>query len=192
METLKTVPPSTTGDMSERVKTIATTYVAIICMALSQVAASGELFPYTAQPGIAAFDLPDIKGQQHKLESFRGQVVLVNFWASWCHPCIKEMPALERLKQALDEQPFEILAVNVGEQEYRVWKFVKLVSLGLPVLLDTHKVTFDAWQASVLPTSFLLDKKGNIRYRVQGDTEWDSETVVALIEALLNEEENEQ
>ena len=99
---------------------------------------------------------------------------------------------LKRLKQDLNNQPFEVLAVNVGEQKYRVWKFVKLISFELPVLLDTHKDAFTSWGASVLPTSFLLDKQGRIRYRVQGDTERDSEEVVALIEALINEEENEQ
>ena len=61
----------------------------------------------------------------------------------------------------------------------------------MPVLLDERKGTFNSWGVSVLPTSFLLDKQGNIRYRVQGDTEWDSEAV-ALIETLINEEENEQ
>jgi cytochrome c biogenesis protein CcmG/thiol:disulfide interchange protein DsbE len=99
---------------------------------------------------------------------------------------------LEKLQQKLNEQPFEILAVNVGERKYRVWKFVKLINFGLPVLLDERKNTFNAWGVSVLPTSFLIDKQGNIRYRVQGDTEWDSVAVVALIETLINEEENEQ
>jgi len=176
----------------DRMKSIYITLVAIICLALTQVAGSGELSPFTARPGTAAFDLPDIKGQQHTLEDYRGQVVLVNFWASWCPPCIQEMPMLERLQQALDEQPFEILAVNVGEQKYRVWKFVKLINFGLPVILDERKDTFNSWGLSVLPTSFLLDRKGNIRYRVVGDVEWDSEEVIALIEALVNEEENKQ
>jgi thiol-disulfide isomerase/thioredoxin len=169
-----------------------TLLVALICLTFMQAAGSGELSPYAAEPGMAAFDLPDIQGQQHKLEDYRGQVVLINFWASWCPPCIKEMPMLERLQQTLDKQPFEILAVNVGEQKYRVWKFVKLINFGLPVLLDTRKETFEAWGASVLPTSFLLDKQGTIRYRVQGDIEWDSEEVIALIEVLINEEENKQ
>ena len=173
-------------------KRLYTLFVALICLSLTQVASSGELSVYTAQPGTAVIELPDVKGQQHKLEDYRGQVVLVNFWASWCPPCIHEMPVLERLRQELSEQPFEILAVNVGEQKYRVWKFVKLINFGLPVLLDTRKDTFNAWDVSVLPTSFLLDKQGDIRYRVQGDIEWDSEEVVALIEALINEEENEQ
>ena len=172
-------------------KRLHTLFVALICLALAQVAGSGELSQYSAPPGTEAFDLPDIKGQQHKLEDYRGQVVLVNFWASWCPPCIKEMPMLERLQQALDEQPFEILAVNVGEQKYRVWKFVELVNFGLPVLLDTRKATFNSWGASVLPTSFLLDRKGNIRYRVVGDIEWDSKEVIDLVEALINEEANE-
>jgi thiol-disulfide isomerase/thioredoxin len=173
-------------------KNIHTAFIVIICLSLAQVAGSRELSPYTAQPGTAAIDLPDVKGQQHSLEDYRGQVVLVNFWASWCPPCIQEMPVLERLKQALNDQPFEVLAVNVGEQKYRVWKFVKLISFGLPVLLDTRKDIFKAWGASVLPTSFLLDKQGRIRYRVQGDIEWNSENVISLIEQLINEEENEQ
>ena len=173
-------------------KSLHTAFVVIICLVLAQIVNSRELSPYTAQPATATFDLPDVKGQQHKLEDYRGQVVLVNFWASWCPPCIQEMPVLERLKQKLNGQPFEILAVNVGEQKYRVWKFVKLISFGLPVLLDTRKDTFNSWGVSVLPTSFLLDKQGRIRYRVQGDTEWESEAVVALIETLINEEENTQ
>ena len=98
---------------------------------------------------------------------------------------------LERLKQKLQDQPFEILAINVGEQKYRVWKFTKLVDFELPVLLDPGKDAFESWGGGVLPTSFLLDSKGRIRYRVQGDLEWDSEEVVSLIEALINEEENE-
>jgi thiol-disulfide isomerase/thioredoxin len=175
----------------KNMKSIHITLVAIICLTLAQAAVSRELSPYTAQPGTATFDLPDVKGQQHRLDDYRGQVVLVNFWASWCPPCIQEMPVLERLKETLNDKPFEILAVNVGERKYRVWKFVKLINFGLPVLLDERKGTFNSWGVSVLPTSFLLDKQGNIRYRVQGDTEWDSEAV-ALIETLINEEENEQ
>ena len=176
----------------EHMKNIHTMFLGIICLALAQAAGGNELYPYTAQPDSAAFSLPDVQGQEHSLDEYRGRVVLVNFWASWCPPCIQEMPVLERLKQTLNEQPFEILAINVGEKKYRVWKFVKLISFGLPVLLDTRKDTFNSWGVSVLPTSFLLDRQGRIRYRVQGDIEWESEDVVALIETLINEEENEQ
>jgi thiol-disulfide isomerase/thioredoxin len=170
-------------------KTIHSLFVAITCLILAQVANCRELVPYTAQPATAIFDLPDVKGQQHSVDDYRGKVVLVNFWASWCPPCIQEMPVLKRLRQSLNDQPFEVLAINAGEQKYKVWKFVKLINFELPVLLDTRKDTFNAWGASVLPTSFLLDKQGQIRYRVQGDIEWDSDAVIALIEDLINEEE---
>ena len=83
-----------------------TLIIVIICHALTPVAGSAEHSPYTAQPGTATFDLPDIKGLQHKLQDYRGQVILVNFWATWCPPCIQEMPALEKLEQELSGQPF--------------------------------------------------------------------------------------
>ena len=165
--------------------------VAILCAVLTQIAGGRELSPYTAQPGTAVFDLPDLKGHAHTLDDYRGRVVLINFWASWCPPCVQEMPVLEKLQQKMDKQPFDILAVNAGEAKYRVWKFVKLINFSLPVLLDERKNTFDSWGVSVLPTSFLLDRQGRVRYRVQGDAEWGSDTVTALIETLINEEEIE-
>ena len=163
----------------------------LILLWLPWLIQAGELQPYSNELPTPALALQDSSGKTHELSHYRGQVVLVNFWASWCPPCIKEMPILERLKQKLQDQPFEILAINVGEQKYRVWKFTKLVDFELPVLLDPGKDTFESWGGGVLPTSFLLDSKGRIRYRVQGDLEWDSEEVVSLIEALINEEENE-
>jgi len=165
----------------------------LVCMLWCAVSVmAGELEEYPEVGPTPPLVINDLGGNPHRLDDYRGQVVLLNFWASWCPPCIHEMPVLERLKQRLSEQPFEILAVNVGEKKYRVWKFLKLINFDLPVLLDEHKDTFNAWGASVLPTSFLLDKQGHIRYRVQGDIEWDNEDVIALIEALINEEENKQ
>jgi len=165
---------------------------ALLACLHSPPAASGVLESYQLDSAVTTFSLEDLSGDTTQLTQHRGKVLLVNFWASWCPPCIQEMPVLETLKQKLAEQPFEILSVNVGEQKYRVWKFVKLINFDLPVLLDTRKNTFDSWGVSVLPTSFLLDKQGRVRYRVQGDTGWDSEAVMSLIEALINEEENEQ
>jgi len=158
---------------------------------ISTASAAGTLQPFEDDSPTPDFSLVDLKGTTHTLADYRGKVVLVNFWASWCPPCIKEMPGLQRLQEKLADQPFVILAVNVGEKKYRVWKFAKLIDFTLPVPLDTDSKTFADWDASVLPTSFLLDTKGRIRYRVLADLEWDNEDVVALIEALINEEENE-
>ena len=158
---------------------------------ISTASAAGTLQPFEDDSPTPDFSLSDLKGTTHTLADYRGKVVLVNFWASWCPPCIKEMPGLQRLQEKLTGQPFVILPVNVGEKKYRVWKFVKLINFTLPVPLDTDSKTFADWDASVLPTSFLLDTKGRIRYRVLADLEWDNEDVIALIEALINEEENE-
>jgi thiol-disulfide isomerase/thioredoxin len=152
------------------------------------VQAAGTLQAFEADSLKMNFSLADLKGTTRTLDDFRGKVVAVNFWASWCPPCIKEMPSMQRLQTKLDDGSFVMLPVNVGEKKYKVWKFVKLIDFTLPVLLDTDSKTFNAWDASVLPTSFLLDKEGRVRYRVQGDLEWDSEEVVAVIEELINEE----
>jgi thiol-disulfide isomerase/thioredoxin len=134
------------------------------------------------------FSLPDLKGNLHTPEEYRGKVVLVNFWASWCPPCIQEMPALERLGKQLADEPFEIIAINVGEQKYRVWKFIRLVDFDIPVLLDTDQQTFEAWDVKTLPTSFLLDRNGQLSYRVQGVPEWGSEETLSVIRALLQQQ----
>jgi thiol-disulfide isomerase/thioredoxin len=165
--------------------------VACVCLLASLITpaaeSAGTLEPYTETVSAPGLNLIDTRGETHRLEDYRGKVVLVNFWASWCPPCIKEMPGLQQLQTKLADRPFSILAVNVGEKRYEVWKFTKLVDFTLPTPLDTHKRTFNAWQATVLPTSFLLDTRGRIRYRVQGDLEWENPSVTALIEELLAE-----
>jgi thiol-disulfide isomerase/thioredoxin len=159
----------------------------LACLAAPAAESAGTLEPYTETASPPELNLADTRGEIHRLADYRGKVVLVNFWASWCPPCIKEMPGLQKLQGKLADRPFSILAVNVGEKRYDVWKFTKLVDFTLPTPLDIHKRTFSAWGAGVLPTSFLLDTRGQVRYRVQGDLEWDDTAVVALIEELLAE-----
>jgi thiol-disulfide isomerase/thioredoxin len=158
----------------------------LFCLQLPLTVVAGEMLPYT---GIvdAQFRLADLTDQEHSLIDYRGKVVVVNFWASWCPPCIYEMPALARLKKQLADQPFEILALNVGEKKYRVLKFVKLINFDLPVLLDTSRETFDQWGVKTLPTSFLIGADGRVRYRVQGDPDWEDENTLATLEKLLSE-----
>jgi len=153
-------------------------------------AAGASLEAYQLDSAATAFSLADLGNATTQLADYRGRVVLVNFWASWCPPCIREMPSLQRLQQRLDDQPFTILTINVGEQKYKVWKFVKLINLTLPVLLDPKSRTFNDWGSSILPTSFLLDRHGRVRYRVQGDLEWDSDEVISRVSTLLAEHES--
>ncbi|MBE9560614.1 MAG: TlpA family protein disulfide reductase [Proteobacteria bacterium] len=156
------------------------------------VALTSTTFTYAAQSfvpytGDNNFALDDLKGERHTSPDHHGKVVLVNFWASWCPPCIYELPELQRLKQAFPEQSFVILAINVGEKKYKVRKFAKLINYELPVLLDTSKKTFNDWDIKTLPTSFLIDSAGNIRYRVRGNPGWDNEDTLDLIRKLITE-----
>ena len=156
------------------------------CLLLPATVLSAELQAYNDEVGVN-FSLPDLKGNTHTLPDYKGKVVLVNFWASWCPPCIYEMPELQKLKKHFANLPFEILALNVGEKKYRVRKFAKLINLDLPVLLDTTSETFDDWGVKTLPTSFLIDADGKIRYQVRGNPGWDQEQTIALIKKLIAE-----
>ena len=152
---------------------------------LSTFATASEQ-PLTPYAGEAKdFSLVDFSGKQHQLDDYTGKVLLINFWASWCPPCIHEMPELQRLKQHFSDQPFEIIAINVGEKKYKVRKFSKLINLELPVLLDTKSATFDQWGVKTLPTSFLLDTEGNIVYQVRGNPGWNQQQTRDIISDMI-------
>ena len=123
------------------------------------------------------------------MADYRGKVILVNFWASWCTPCVLEMPELTQLKQHMAGQPFEILAINVGERENRVKHFVKRIDFNLPVLLDISSKAFKQWNIEIMPSSFLIDANGFVRYRVLGNPGWDNEQTLSLIEQLIKKNE---
>jgi len=148
-------------------------------------AGAGELEVYQGpeQPLLAS--LPDTSGRERSLGDYQGQVLLVNFWASWCGPCIGEIPSLRTLRERLDDEPFEVLAINVEENPFKVQKFTGLVSMPFPILLDRDRALFEAWGARVLPTSYLLDAAGKVRYRVQGPLDWSSEDIVDKVRSLL-------
>ena len=129
--------------------------------------------------------LQDPGGNIHKLSDYRGRVVLVNFWASWCPPCILEMPDMQRLKEKLTGRPFTILAVNVRESPGTIWKFLNRVNVDFTQLRDSDGQAARDWEVSVYPTSFLLDGEGVIRYVTHGARKWDAPEIVRTIEAMV-------
>ncbi|MGB5519802.1 MAG: TlpA disulfide reductase family protein [Gammaproteobacteria bacterium] len=154
---------------------------------LSPLTARGGEIERFDKPLELNFSLPDLNGELHVLPDYHGKVVLVNFWASWCPPCIYEMPELMRLRKQFADKPFEILAINVAEKKYRVRKFTKVIDLTLPVLLDTNDKAFSDWGVKTLPTSFLVDAHSKVRYRIRGNPGWEHEDTVAIIEKLIAE-----
>ena len=165
------------------------TYAILLLLAsvLSPFAVNGADFVRVDNENSLDFSLPDLTDNPHSLADYRGKVVLVNFWASWCPPCIYEMPELTRLKAKLADKPFEIIAINVGEKKYKVRKFSKVINFDLPVLLDTANDTFNDWGVKTLPTSFLVDADGIVRYQVRGNPGWENETTLSLITSLVSE-----
>jgi cytochrome c biogenesis protein CcmG, thiol:disulfide interchange protein DsbE len=129
--------------------------------------------------------LRDLAGRQHALADYRGKVVLVNFWATWCEPCREEMPSMQRLTQHFAGRPFAILAVNYGESDIRAGDFLKRSFLDLTVLLDPGQDASRAWRVRVLPASFLLGADGRVRYGVIGEIDWMSPPAIETVRGLF-------
>lgn len=156
----------------------------LFCLFLLSSAQASELKPWkgATTPPLA---LKDLKGKTHKLEDYRGKVVMVQFWATWCPPCLKEMPAMQRLEKKMAGKPFVILAVNMGETNKDVSDFVKKMNINFTVLMDEEGDGVGAWKVFVAPSTFLLDPQGNIRHTLQGGAEWDEPVYVKAISELL-------
>ncbi len=167
--------------------TLQASLLLLACFLVPTTVIGGELEAYNNK-GEPAFSLADLEGKTHVLSDYRGKVVLVNFWASWCPPCIREMPELQRLKKHFADRPFEVFTINVAEQKYRVRKFTRSIKLDLPVLLDASSRTYNRWNVNILPTSFLVDVHGQIRYRARGNPGWDGAETLSVINAMMPEQ----
>ena len=157
-----------------------------LTLALPSVAA--ELKPMTPRGAFSSLALRDLDGKAHTLADYKGKVVLINFWATWCPPCRAEMPSLERLKQRMAGKPFVILAVDMAESDAQIQAFLKQMNtpkIDFTILKDPNGKALKAWKVFVFPTSFVLDGKGQLRYSLLGSTEWDAPNTVKQIETLL-------
>jgi thiol-disulfide isomerase/thioredoxin len=134
-----------------------------------------------------ALKLKDLDGRPHDLARLRGRVVLINFWATWCPPCRREMPSMERLSQTLKGEAFSVLAVDVGEDADTIDAFTAQLDTTptFPILLDTRSRTLQAWKVAGLPTTFLVDRQGRIVASAIGGREFDHPEIVKAIRELL-------
>ncbi len=158
----------------------------VLALTLALPAWAGELRTLEARAA-PVLELPDLNGDIHHLDDWRGQVILLNFWASWCHPCVEEMPGIQRLIGQMQGRGFLVVGVNVAEASRRASRIVEQLGLGFPILLDAEGETFHAWGGKVLPTSALIDRQGRLRYLGLGPLDWDGVEALGRIEALLAE-----
>lgn len=127
----------------------------------------------------------DLTGASRTLADYRGKVVLLNFWATWCPPCQREMPSLERLRAKMAGWPLEIVAISSAETPDEVNAYLSKMKLGFPVLLDTDSSNTRRWKVFALPTTFVLDAEGRVRHVLTGPAEWDEGEALAVVESTL-------
>jgi thiol-disulfide isomerase/thioredoxin len=149
-------------------------------------ALSYQFSPVTPLIAAPDFTLEDMDGESYKLHDYRGKVVLVNFWATWCPPCRKEMPALEALYKKLGGDSFAVLAVNQWEDPDHVFAYTGELNVfpTFPILFDPESKVSADYGVKGLPTSFLIDKKGRLAYRAVGGRDFDHPEVEKLIRSL--------
>ncbi len=132
-----------------------------------------------------AFSLPLLSGAEVGPHTYKGKVIILNFWASWCPPCRREMPSMERLYRDYKDKGVVILGVNDMESEEDVRSFYDEYMLSFPTVLDKDGKVFNQYGVLAIPTSFIIDREGRLIGKVFGPREWDSEHARALIKELL-------
>ncbi len=128
-------------------------------------------------PGMEAplFSLPDITGKTHSLQEYRGKVVLLTFWATWCTSCTAELPGLNRLHDAFSDKELAVITVSLDKDADTVRAFLRKKGITLPALVDTEKeVSFDLYLVTALPAAFLIDRSGHIVRKYLGEQDWES------------------
>jgi len=150
---------------------------------------SYNLTKVTTSIKASQFELQNMDEEKIKLSDYLGKVVMINFWATWCPPCIREMPSMERLYRKLEGENFTVLAVNQMENEDDVFAFTGQLEIDptFPILFDKESGVSRAYRVRGLPTTYLVDKKGYIRYRAVGGRLFDHEEVMKTIKGLMAE-----
>ncbi len=142
------------------------------------------LSPVPGKPMARNFELPDLDGRAINLSAFKGYIVVINFWATWCPPCRAEIPSMQRAWTILKEKNVVFLAIHVGGNEDQVWSFLTDMDVDFPVLMDTDSRVSRQWPVVGLPTTFVIDPKGKVALRAIGGRKWDDPEILDSILAL--------
>lgn len=133
------------------------------------------------------FTLKSNTGKNIKLSELRGQVVLLNFWASWCGPCRQEMPLLEKLQQRYSALGFTVLGVNVEEDSSKAKSLLKDIPVSFPILFDTQNTVSEQYKVSAMPSTVMIDRNGNMRYLHKGYKPGDEAQYKKWVKQLIKE-----
>ena len=157
----------------------------VLVLAIALVPAAGARALGTGDEA-PTFSLPSLDGKQKvSLAAYRGKVVWLDFWASWCSPCLTSLPELEALRQQLPPERFQIVAVNLDQDPAKARKFLARSPVGYPSAHDPKGQLPERFGLETMPTSYLIDQKGVIRMVHEGFRKGDIETIRAEVEKLV-------
>ena len=135
------------------------------------------------------FSLSGLDGKMINIADYKGKVVFLNIWATWCPPCVQEMPSMEKLYQELKDEEFEILAVSIDASgDEAVIPFMKEYGLSFPALLDTNSSIKSLYQTTGVPETFIIDKDGIIADKIIGPRDWATPDVIRYFKNLVRED----
>jgi len=150
-----------------------------------------QLSIYKGSPVPPPLKLKTLSGDFYDLKTNKGKVILLNFWASWCPPCVHEMPSMQQLEdhfKSVETDKFSVVAVNMAEDRKTINTFLQnKVSVNFDILLDSDGTALKQWKVFAFPTSFVIDKNGQIRYALYGGVDWMRPDIVKKIQTLISE-----
>lgn len=155
---------------------------ALLALGLSVPAAA-----VTIQDTAPDFTLKSLEGSNLRLEEYRGQVVLINFWASWCGPCRQEMPLLDRLHQRYVDTGFAVLGINVEGEVAPAQELIDKVPVTFPVLIDEGQLVSELYKLEAMPSTVVVDRDGVVRYIHRGYKPGDEAKYVEVVKELIRE-----
>ncbi|HEC20077.1 MAG TPA: TlpA family protein disulfide reductase [Gammaproteobacteria bacterium] len=144
-----------------------------------------RLHPYRGSVVPSAIRSRDAKGKAFTIDNYKGYVTLINFWASWCPPCVKEIPSLNRLMDKMRGKPFRLISVNYAETPETIHAFLAKVNVDFPVLVDRDGRITRRWKVVAFPSTFVIGPDGRIHYGVNAGIHWDTEEVEQQLNLLL-------
>lgn len=164
-------------------------YISVVLAFTSTlVFAGGDFMDKVPNTDASNFTLMSAHGDDISLTDYQGKFVLLNFWATWCPPCVKEMPALNDLHNKLNGNNFEVVGVHVGPALATVKQFLKNSPVDFDIVIDKN-MSLSNWPVSGLPTTFLISPSGKLLYKATGEREWGSQDMVNFIQAAMEEYE---
>jgi len=175
------------GDIAIRIYQLLSHWVALCCLIGCTSIVTAHAHAVEVNTAAPDFTLESLAGPNERLQEYRGDVVLINFWASWCGPCRQEMPILDRLHQRYSDAGFTVLGVNVEGERKAAEKIANKSTITFPVLIDAGQKVSEQYDLEAMPTTVVVDRNGEIRYIHRGYKSGDEAKYIDVVKQLISE-----